>query len=333
MSKDLTIKDPSELSGLSDDELKEMVNRFAEKCAASARRTVADAITCGIALLAMRERIPHGEWRQWLAVNFDYSARTAETYITLASNAKRFAFEKPESIRAAMKMISDEKEAESPKPKSAHVEVVDPPSKDTPDHIVDANKKEDPDQPPAPPTNRKTAKGSEKVKEADKPRTQPVVAEIVDEPEKIESDPVTEWLASLGLRDAVMFVLEHADVEESNPVKQAKMLRKIADSLDPPATVEIPTNLQSEAFQTVWDSWIRFRKRKRVSCLPECLSGQLKDLSEWGQADAIYAIEHSIKQGYTGLFRKGTTNGNGRATAPTTGRIAVPKTPTKINYK
>ena len=136
-------------SGLSDDELKLMANTYGEKCQQAAKKTVEDAITAGTALLVMRERVPHGEWSKWLASNWDYTRQTAQTYLTLAVNVKRFTNRTPDSIREAMRVIADQQADEADQPevvprserKTGRVAVEKPGQTAVqPDHSADVNK-------------------------------------------------------------------------------------------------------------------------------------------------------------------------------------------------
>jgi len=242
------------LDGLTLKELAEMANLFGEKCQQAAKLTVQDAIASGRALLQARQQIEHGDWHNWLGQHFDYSRRTAETYMRLGSNAKRFAFETPESIREAIRMIADgdggKKQPESaavdpPRAsrKSGQVEVIEPGQTDV---------QPDDDPAPDPPTQRKTAKGSEKVKEADKPKTQPVVPEIVDKPQE-DGAVILRESDTLGILEMCLRCVSSAQIlpavaekavqksDDKEKKSAAKQLRKLADKLDPPTKFVPPT--------------------------------------------------------------------------------------------
>jgi hypothetical protein len=137
------------------------------------------------------------------------------------------------TISEALRMISEEKTESEPataprserKPATVVVSVPE---------IPDNTAAPDPDPTPSPPTIRKTAAGSQKVSEAKQPRTQQVPVEIVpDEPEpRDDAEIVSEWLVTTGFIDIVNEDLEMKP--DFQPKSAAKVLRKLADKLDPP---------------------------------------------------------------------------------------------------
>lgn len=64
----------------------------------------------------------------------------------------------------------------------------------------------------------------------------------------------------------------------------------------------LPANLQTDAFRAAWDEWQKHRKEKRATLTPTAAKRQLAELAEWGEADAIAAIQNSIKNGWQGIF-------------------------------
>jgi hypothetical protein len=231
--------------------LAEMANEKAELVEKNARKTVSDAIDCGRYLTAIKQQIEHGKWAAWLGVNWNYSQDTATRYMTLANSARVRNLIEAKSIREALRMIADDK-FEKPTPRAARipnrVEVVE--SASVPDgHSGDANKmvdtQPDPDPTPDPPTIRKTAKGSEKVSEEKKPRTQPIVPEVLaEEPE----DAVDAHARTGRIIDAFVIQCEIEQFLElkakagllGEGKKAAKALRKLADKLDPPTKFTRP---------------------------------------------------------------------------------------------
>jgi hypothetical protein len=49
---------------------------------------VAHALVAGARLIEAKSRVKHGEWLPWLAENFEFSPRTAQTYMWLAQRAE-----------------------------------------------------------------------------------------------------------------------------------------------------------------------------------------------------------------------------------------------------
>lgn len=105
-----------------------IANESAEQVEASARKAVEHAERCGRALLAIKEKLNHGEWSAWLRTNFDYSQEHARRYMTIASNSTRVLnLKDATSIREALRMIADD--SETPKrERKPSVEVIDIPS-------------------------------------------------------------------------------------------------------------------------------------------------------------------------------------------------------------
>lgn len=60
---------------------------------------------------------------------------------------------------------------------------------------------------------------------------------------------------------------------------------------------ELPNWLNLE----VWGMWVSFRKEKKQALKPSTIKLQLKFLAKY-QSQHVEIIEHSIRQGYTGLF-------------------------------
>ncbi len=58
----------------------------------------------------------------------------------------------------------------------------------------------------------------------------------------------------------------------------------------------------SDAFKSAWLAWEKHRKENRKKLTPTTRERQLAKCGEWGEARAIAAINHSIDNGYQGLF-------------------------------
>ena len=169
MTKDLTAID---LNLLPIETLGEMANETAEQVEKNAKATVQKAIDCGRYLAAIKEQLEHGEWGTWLGKNWNYSQPTASRYMTIASNYSSMNnLEQAKDVNAALRMIADHKEETKPKKPAK-------PAADTPKASVTVV---DPDPEPKPPTQRATAKGSEKVPEDKKQRTQQMAVELIED--------------------------------------------------------------------------------------------------------------------------------------------------------
>ena len=76
------------------------------------------------------------------------------------------------------------------------------------------------------------------------------------------------------------------------------------------AAVDIPKELDSEIFRGAWKRWTVHRNELRKPLTPSTIKAQLKELTGWGTARAVDAIDRSIEGGYTGIFEK-WQNGSG----------------------
>ena len=105
---------PVQWSAMPLDDLARTANQSHERAESFARDAVGHAITAGMALLAAKQKITHGEWLPWLQGNFNGSQRSAQAYMRVAANAQRAAdLESAGSIREALRELAG--------PKPAHV--------------------------------------------------------------------------------------------------------------------------------------------------------------------------------------------------------------------
>jgi hypothetical protein len=67
---------------------------------------------------------------------------------------------------------------------------------------------------------------------------------------------------------------------------------------------------KSDAFKTAWQTWIQHRKEKKKKLTPESIKMQFKEMITMGEERSIAAINHSVKNGFTGLYESSnkTTN-------------------------
>lgn len=123
-----------ELSTLSLPTLADLANEAAAACEQSARRTVQQAATCGRALLAAKEQIPHGEWMGWVRANFDYDHGQATRYMQVANYAQAHNLDDATSVESVLRLIADERAAEraAANPEPAWTEPADMPPPEPP---------------------------------------------------------------------------------------------------------------------------------------------------------------------------------------------------------
>jgi hypothetical protein len=78
-----------------------------------------------------------------------------------------------------------------------------------------------------------------------------------------------------------------------------------------PEIIEIPDNLDNDAFIKVWNKWKAFRKEIKKPLKPTTEKERLKFLAN--EPEPIEIIENSLRNGYQGLFKLKTNfnyNGN-----------------------
>jgi hypothetical protein len=74
----------------------------------------------------------------------------------------------------------------------------------------------------------------------------------------------------------------------------------------------------SPAFREAWTAWVRHRKEIRKPLTPTASERQLKKLADMGEARAIAALDHSMANGWQGIFEP-------YASKPTPNQAPTPK--------
>lgn len=228
-------------------------NEAAEKSSKMVRGAVIEAIESGQQLNNAKEIVPHGQWSTYLGKFWNYTQKTACQYMMLASNFTcGLNLKDAKSINDALRMIADDKAESEPataprsERKPANVVVTTPADDSTrvldDDGDPDADQVDD-DPAPALPTQRKTAKGSEKVSEDKKPRTSPITPEILPNEPK-ETFPEEKTLSDWCEHEILEYLVKTAD----DAKRRAKALRKAADKLDPPTKFRPPDIDEVTAF-------------------------------------------------------------------------------------
>jgi hypothetical protein len=99
----------TQFNDLSVEALAIVANDAAEQVETNARLTVENAERCGRAMLAAKEKLPHGEFLPWVAREFNYSQQTASRYMTIAANYSRVGgLSEATSINEALRLISED---------------------------------------------------------------------------------------------------------------------------------------------------------------------------------------------------------------------------------
>lgn len=98
-----------DLSGLALPELAKLANDAADRAEAGWSEALAAAVECGEVLLAARGQLGRGEWGEWLAGNFNRSARHARNFMKLARERDRLTGENGNALplRRALALLAE----------------------------------------------------------------------------------------------------------------------------------------------------------------------------------------------------------------------------------
>lgn len=91
----------------------------------------------------------------------------------------------------------------------------------------------------------------------------------------------------------------------SPPRTEAQTHSETETKVDAPAARPefFPDNLNTDAFKTAWRDFVEYRKERHLPAYkPKSYDGQMKELSGWGEADAISSIRQTIRNNWQGLF-------------------------------
>jgi hypothetical protein len=164
--------------------LAEMANEAAELAERDMVSALQRAHDCGRYLVAAKAQIPHGQWMQWVRVNFDRELRTASRYMQIAEAfPSRSMLDGVVSVRHAMRLIAQDSEPD-PIVVSAIPEA-EPEAEPELQEIQTEQEETEETEPQERPSIRKVSAEARKVSEAEKTKTPEVVPELVEEPEEI----------------------------------------------------------------------------------------------------------------------------------------------------
>lgn len=101
------------------------------------------------------------------------------------------------------------------------------------------------------------------------------------------------------------------DGMDMQTVDRINSLRSAIDTLDVDSVPDTMTDRQwSDAMLAAWGQWVQHRKEIGKPLRPTTMRMQMSALDEMGEARAIATINHSISNGWTGLFEpKGMAGG------------------------
>ena len=284
----------------------------------------------GRMLARARQLTPHGEWTDYITDTFAgrLTMRVAQRIVAAELNPDGAEKRKEKDRkRKAAKSNTTESEIQSHLKTSGGV--VTNPDKPA--------KEKDPDPAPNPPTNRKTATGSEKPSEESKPRTATITPGILPgEVEMAAADKTADciaWMQTFELPEVVTMWLGTNGLTDK---QLAQALHKAADKLDPPDDTKAkaptasslraevdPETMSEEMMLAVYD-WVRYKQAIRkidwryqsVTSWQKDLRRILKVATQSGEPFVIEALDKAESKGWRGWEQNesnGKANGNGSA--------------------
>lgn len=87
---------------------------------------------------------------------------------------------------------------------------------------------------------------------------------------------------------------------------------------------------ESPEFKVAWEAFERHRVEKRAKLTPTATSRALKKLAAMGEPRAIAAINHSLENGWTGIFEPNNPSANGPHQKPNSRRYSQTDDYTKV---
>lgn len=105
-------------------------------------------------------------------------------------------------------------------------------------------------------------------------------------------------------------------LEAEKPEEEAPQAAKPPTKKTPKpdaAGVPIPGGLDVPPFREAWAEFLEHRRQKRAPMTEKAAKMQLRQMSEWGPDRAVAAIQHSVANGWTGVFedKHNGKSGNG----------------------
>ena len=298
----------------------------------------------GKILTAAKRKVPHGQWTQWLETTFDgrLPYRTAHRWIEesnlphVADLRRQENRERNKRNGAGVTVVESTSQPGQTGVQADTTQSDQGGSGPTGEERQTANQSLNSGSTPgAATTQRKTAKGSKKTPEAERTPTQPVVPEIVDDPEDsvdaAESTGriITAFVIQCEIRQFLELKRQHTGGDSEKLKKAlAKELRKEADNLDPPKQ-SIPT-VEEVATYAESRGWKTFDAEKFWNHyeLAGWKYGKAKTpLTKWHTA-AAQAWDDG--RGWASTTSNGKANGNGSHLGDN-GRPAIKKA--KVTYR
>ena len=146
-------------------------------------------------------------------------------------------------------------------------------------------------------------------------------------------------LATIRARNARVRKTSRAQRDDRAPTEQDRTVVK-DNPPKPPAkrtpkapAVEVPPELDTPAFRAAWARYLQHRRESRKSLTPTACSRALAKLVRWGPERSVAAIDHSVGQGWAGIFEpKQEQDSAGRSNRPA-GRAGEYDEPTPASVR
>lgn len=299
------------------DPLTEMTVEALQQLATSCEKTADWKDRVRRMLTALKPKVGHGNWQEYCREHFAHlgSVRTLQMYM------------RPDSDKDELRAICDQsrpsaKSANVAHSKTGQVTVVDPEESSAPaeEHEADAPSID-------PPTNRKTSKDSRKVSESKKPKTAVITPEIVETEDEIptvvrvdDPDALINACCRFCRPTQILRVLVSACAPES-AAELGKLLRKAADTVDPPEEDKIPTAAQCVSeipedfdadLRDTAEEWARYKQSRPRGDKIQSLRAwriALKAFRKYPKHVVISKVEKAIASSWKGWEQNDQKNG------------------------
>src|SRR5574343_433684 len=151
---------------------------------------------------------------------------------------------------------------------------------------------------------------------------------------KVDVDADLKVGSKLGLTPSSSSSSSSSRREERPPISPPQTASESDPAPNPPPHLHVlvkggrhppskPSLLEDAAFLDAWTTWLEHRKAKNTKPTPHAIDLQLRQLESMTHERRIAALEHSTRNGYTGLFEPSAGSGPGRVRADRATREAT----------
>lgn len=101
-------------------------------------------------------------------------------------------------------------------------------------------------------------------------------------------------------------------LDETRPTRHKQKQSTEAEILNTDSKESVggrmPDELDTPRFSNAWEAWRADRRERKKPLTPRAEAMQLKNLSKMGESRAVAALEHSIANGYQGIYEPKNDN-------------------------